>query len=100
MILVKTCRKGNKLVKISVRGHANYDEFGKDIVCAAVSSICLCSVRAIMRIDESAILVNARSGKLDITVNSYDDITLKLLDNLMSCLMEIAENYPNNIQIK
>ena len=41
MIKVKAVSKGNYLQKIEIKGHANYDDYGKDIVCAAVSSITL-----------------------------------------------------------
>ena len=33
---------------IEVKGHANYDDFGKDIVCASVSSIVITTVNAIV----------------------------------------------------
>ena len=32
---------------ISIHGHAMYDDYGKDIVCAAVSSIVMTSVESI-----------------------------------------------------
>ena len=40
---------------ISILGHANYDDYGKDIVCASVSSITLCSVEAIASFDIEAV---------------------------------------------
>ena len=36
-----------KKKNISIVGHANYDEYGKDIVCAAVSSVVITSIEAI-----------------------------------------------------
>jgi uncharacterized protein YsxB (DUF464 family) len=38
MIQIQTSQH-NGYMKIEVHGHANYDEHGKDIVCAAVSAI-------------------------------------------------------------
>ena len=35
---------------ISIIGHANYDEYGKDIVCASVSSVVMTSVEGIAKI--------------------------------------------------
>ena len=40
---------------ISIKGHANYGDYGKDIVCSAVSSVVMCSVEAIATFDETAI---------------------------------------------
>ena len=31
---------------ITITGHANYDTYGKDIVCAAVSATVICTVNA------------------------------------------------------
>ena len=45
---------------ISILGHANYDDYGKDIVCAAASSIVLTSVEAIASFDETAIDINLK----------------------------------------
>ena len=42
MIKVEVIKKN-----ISIIGHANFDEYGKDIVCAAASSIVITSIEAI-----------------------------------------------------
>ena len=39
MTKIRLFKKGNNFIKLEVCGHSNYDEEGKDIVCAAVSSI-------------------------------------------------------------
>ncbi|MDO5724873.1 MAG: ribosomal-processing cysteine protease Prp [Tissierellia bacterium] len=39
MIKVLVLKKDNLISSIRVNGHANYNEFGKDIVCAAVSTL-------------------------------------------------------------
>ena len=40
MIKINCIRHDNKLVEISVKGHANSDQYGKDLVCAGISAIC------------------------------------------------------------
>ena len=47
MIKIKTYLKDDKVIKISIRGHANYKDYGNDIVCASISSIAICTVNAI-----------------------------------------------------
>ena len=84
---------------ISISGHANYDDYGKDIVCSAVSSVVMCSVEAIATFDETAIDVKKDKDKLDIIINKKDEITLKLINNMLNCLKEIEKQYPKNIQI-
>jgi len=84
---------------ISILGHANYDDYGKDIVCSAVSSVVMCSVEAIATFDETAINIKETKDRLDIIINKTDDTTSKLINNMLKCLKEIEKQYPKNIQI-
>ena len=84
---------------ISILGHANYDEYGKDIVCAAVSSVVMTSIEGIALIDKKSIDVKESTNKLEIIQNKHDSITDKLLVNMLNCLHEIEKKYPKNIKI-
>ena len=55
MIKVKIQKEGNIIKKINITGHANYAEYGKDIVCAAVSATVLTTVNGIIALDNSII---------------------------------------------
>ena len=94
MIKVKVTKKC-----ISILGHADYDEYGKDIVCASVSSIVMCSVEAIANFDTSAIDIKQSNDKLDIIINKENNITEKLINNMLNCLKELEKKYPKNIEI-
>ena len=84
---------------ISIHGHAMYDDYGKDIVCAAVSSTVITSVESIASIDKTAIDVKEATDKLTITINKHDKITDKLIDTMLNLLKEIEKKYPKNIKI-
>ena len=94
MILVE-----KKSSKISISGHALYDDFGKDIVCSAVSSIVITTVNGILEIDKESIKVNTNK-KFEIEVLKNDIVTLKLINNMMILLKELSDKYPKNIKIK
>ena len=94
MIKVEVTKKN-----ISILGHANYDEYGKDIVCAAVSTAVILSVEAISSFDEHAVDVKQSNDKLEVIINKYDNITNKLIVNLLNCLKELEKKYPKNIKI-
>lgn len=85
---------------ISITGHAMYDDFGKDIVCSAVSSIVITSLNGILSINPSALIYNNSKDGLEIEIKSFDDITLKLIDNMMELLLKLSNDYPKNIQVK
>lgn len=99
MIKVKLLKNGNDLSKIIINGHAMYDDFGKDIVCAAVSSTVITSVNACLSIDENSINYEENDG-LEIDVISGDIVTVKIIENMISNLKELEKAYPKNVQIK
>ena len=98
MIKVSITKKDNKISKITMTGHAEHDEYGKDIVCAAASSIAITSVNAILKLNEKAITVSEDDG-LEIIVNSHDEVTSILISNMIDLLKELQEQYKENIKI-
>jgi len=95
MILVKVLKK-----EIEIKGHALYDDYGKDIVCSAVSSIVITTVNGIISIDEDAILYQVSDGKIVIKIKKDDEITTKLIDNMIDLLKKLSSDYPDNIKIE
>lgn len=85
--------------QIIIKGHANYDELGKDIVCASVSSIVITTVNAILRIDNDAIKYSDNNG-VTIDIIKDDEITNKLINNLIDLLEELEKQYPKYIEIR
>ena len=100
MVRIETIKENNKYTKITFKDHANYSEYGKDIVCAAISSTMLCTVNAIYLINEDSINVTKNDNDFTIEVTKYNDITNKLLENMMHCLESLEKQYPKNIKIK
>ena len=87
----------NNLIRIS--GHANYDDYGKDIVCASVSSIIIISINAIYRFNKDAIEFVDNNDVMEITKLSEDSNVEKLLDNMIYMLDELSKDYPKNIKL-
>lgn len=86
--------------KITISGHANYDEYGKDIVCASVSSIVTTSVNAIISFNDKAIKYKVKEGLISIEIINFDDTTDTLLNNMINVLEDLAKQYPKNIKIE
>lgn len=99
MIKVKLTKCDNNINKIIIKGHANYDIFGKDIVCASVSSTVITTVNILLSIDNECINYDNTNG-LSIEVLKNDEITKKIISVLISNLYELESAYPKNIQIK
>lgn len=100
MIRINVDKENNQIKKIILEGHANYDEYGKDIVCAAVSATYLCTVNAILSLNKNSIQVNNNKAKQEIIVNTYDEVTNTLLNNMINCLESLEKQYPKNINLR
>ena len=96
MLLVNIIKKDNIIESISFKGHALYDDYGKDIVCASASSIYITTINAILSFDKDAISYNKKNEVENI---KKDDITNKLLNNMVNMLKELEKNYKKNIKI-
>ena len=99
MIKVKLTKNDDSVNKIIIDGHACYDDFGKDIVCAAVSSTVITTVNILLSLDNQSISYNDSKG-LAIEVLKNDITTKKIINVLISNLYELEKAYPKNIQIK
>ena len=99
MIKVSIKKCNGKILEVAINGHAKYDDYGKDIVCAAVSSISINSVNNILALEESIEALDD-SGFLKIRVLKETDVNQKILDNLIYELSELKSQYPKNIEIR
>ncbi|MDD5980202.1 MAG: ribosomal-processing cysteine protease Prp [bacterium] len=99
MIKVNLEKENNDFKKITIKGHAKYDDFGKDIVCSAASSIVITTVNAILMFDKNAIEHSYNDDTLSIEIKKNDKITSNLINNMINLLKELESNYPKNIKI-
>ncbi len=99
MIKVNIRKKDDKVYEIVIKGHANYDDYGKDIVCSAVSTMAITTVNNIICLEDS-ISYEEDSGLLKIRVLKDTDINQKILDNFIRMINELKMQYPKNIEIR
>ena len=100
MINVKIEKENAKYKKITVLGHAMYDDYGKDIVCAAVSSITTTTVNGILALNKNSLSYIVSKKGLSIDIKNTDETTQILIGNMVSLLKELEVNYPENIEVK
>ena len=100
MIKVKLEQQNAKYTKITMTGHAMYDDYGKDIVCAAASSIATTTVNGVLAFDKESLSYEVSEKGLIIKVNDTYDITQTLINNMVNLLKELEEQYPENIEVK
>lgn len=91
--------KKESIEKIEIKGHTGYDLFGKDIVCAAISSIVTTTINAIIRFDKDSITYETNDALITITVLKHDNNVDTLLLNMIEELTSLSKQYKKNIKI-
>ena len=100
MIKVSVLKENRKYKKITILGHAMYDDYGKDIVCSACSSIVIKTVNGILALKKGSLDYLVSKKGMTINVKIDDETTQILLNNMVSLLRELEGNFPNNIEVK
>lgn len=99
MIKIKVDYNSNYIKKVRVTGHAYYDDYGKDIVCASVSSIVITSINLIMKMNNECISVIQKEGLIDLTVLKEEKDVNRILENMLDMLKELSKEYEKNVKI-
>ena len=98
MIKVEVAKENNLYKKVSIIGHAMYADYGKDIVCSAVSSIVTTTINGCIALDKDSLNYEVNEEGLFIT-DIVGDNTNTLINNMVSLLKELEEKYPTNIKV-
>ena len=84
---------------ITIKGHAGYDDKGKDIVCASVSSIVITTINGIIEINPDAIDYSDLDNEIIIRKLKEDETVNKLLNNMILLLENLEKDYKDYIKI-
>lgn len=85
---------------IEVRGHAGYENSGKDIVCASISTLIITTINLcelFHKLDK--INYELSSGYFKIEVFK-DEIVDVLYENLLKSICDLESQYPKYIKIR
>lgn len=99
MLKVTVEKQQNIIKKVSLKGHALYDDFGKDIVCSAASSILTTTVNGILSFDKDNLAVEMKKDLVVVTVLKDNEIVNTLMNNFYDLIVELETSYPKNIKI-
>jgi uncharacterized protein YsxB (DUF464 family) len=88
-----------------VSGHAGYAPHGKDIVCSAVSALCIAIANGLEKHSASPVYTEAAAGRLRVISQGtgpdaagIDYSSSVLYDTLVEGLKAIAKEYPGRIR--
>ena len=97
MIKVKVIEKDNQITNINIIGHAGYSVSGKDIVCAAVSSIVITTINALLKLDKDSV---SYKNSLEITIHKHNEVIYILIGNMLDMLKELEKDYKKYIKVE
>ncbi len=91
--------KDDKVNSVVISGHANYSEYGTDIVCSAVSMLSYAIANKIMLLGYKNV-VNITDNKFEFINNVENSDVNLLLDTLVDGLYMVSDQYAKYIKIK
>ena len=99
MITAKYEVKDNQYLSLEVSGHAEYDESGKDLICASVSSIMFGLMNALDALHED-IEIKQLTNKITIINHSNSNNVQDYFELTMMQLKTIEESYGDFIKVE
>ena len=91
--------QNDKYLSLDVSGHAEYDESGKDLICASVSSIVFGFMNAIDALNEE-VEIKQLTNQITITNHSSSNIIQDYFELVMVQLKTIEESYGDFIKVE
>ena len=83
----------------TISGHAGYDEAGRDIVCAAVSSAAYLAANTVTDVFGVHADAAETDGVLTLALREHSDTASGIIAGLKAHLEALAEQYPDCIKI-
>lgn len=101
MIRADFTRTEGKLTAFSLRGHAAYDDFGKDIVCASVTSAVQMTANAITEVLKVKADVQVLDNQIRLKLpENHPQEAVHFMDALLLHLEILSEDYEGTIKVK
>ena len=95
--IVVKYNENHNIKGFSIRGHAGFDESGKDIICSAVSVLATNCINSIETMSVTEFESEIKDGFIDFTIKTNVDETADiLLQSMLLGLRSVQEAYGKN----
>ena len=92
----------NKPYAFRISGHAEYGNYGEDIVCSGITAATFTTLNLLDKLlkqEDYTLIQDEDTGLIDFKLNKTDDLSLLIIQNLLDILINIEEQYPQNLKI-
>ncbi|MDY5042083.1 MAG: ribosomal-processing cysteine protease Prp [Eubacteriales bacterium] len=100
---IKFYKKDNKYLKIEATGHTGYDESGKDILCASISSILQSGALGLKKVLNLKVkIVNKIDGYIliELPVNQDLEKAQVIMLTMLESLKDLQNGYSDYIKLE
>ncbi len=84
---------------IMITGHSQYDQPGRDVVCAGVTALCQTLIRSIEDLTEDTIEYEISPGRADINYGNLSEKSKSLVDSFFIGVCMIADEFPDHVRL-
>ena len=84
---------------IMITGHSQYDQPGRDVVCAGVTALCQTLIRSIEDLTEDTIEYEISPGRADINYGNLSENSKSLVDSFFIGVCMIADEFPDHVRL-
>ena len=99
MVKVKYTYKNNHYVSLNVKGHAEFSEKGKDLVCASVSSIVFGLMNALDELNKK-VDINELGNEINIVNDSKNSKADDYIELAIFQLKTLEESYEKYVKVE
>ena len=95
MIKVLVKQNNNQIVNLSITGHADSGEYGKDLVCAGVSTVGIGAMNMLAKkgfLAKGLGTIEINEGYINVVVNHTDEVCQVVLETLVVTLETMVES--------
>lgn len=102
MISIKVWRNSNgEIIEFSLEGHAKFDVYGKDIVCAGISSLAQSALLGLLCYLKREDVYSVANGNMRVKLVEPPDMqTQAILETMLLGIKEIAKQYNNLVSVQ
>lgn len=97
-------RKNGKIIRFVISGHTGKDEFGKDVLCAAISSVsqsALVGITEILKLEPKVLKISEGYLEFELQNQDYDNQSSQLLlETCLKSLKEIVKNEKKFVKLE
>ncbi|WP_448521917.1 ribosomal-processing cysteine protease Prp [Pseudothermotoga sp.] len=98
MIKASFTSANGRYVSFSFEGHSGFDVKGKDIVCAAVSTLAQHTARVLAK--RCGAIVEKEQARLNVQIPCPNELSDLLVEELYESVEDIKSQYPRNLSVE